>query len=119
MEVLFTMPTKDMVSEYLSSYWPDVSDKKEDFLDRFEGMSFSNIDRELTQQKRANVISSLTLRKLAGEQDVSYHEELSIEEKKAMAVKLHKQGLSQRAISMKLGISRPTVKKSIEDSQEG
>ncbi len=119
MEVLFTMPTKDMVSEYLLSYWPDVSDKKEDFLDRFEGMSFSNIDRELTQQKRANVISSLTLRKLAGEQDVSYHEELSIEEKKAMAVKLHKQGLSQRAISMKLGISRPTVKKSIEDSQEG
>ena len=119
MEILFTMPTKAMVNEYLSNYWPDISDKKEEYLDKFEGMSFSNIDRELTQQKRANVISSLTLRKLVGEEDVSYHQELSWEEKKVMAAKLHKQGLSQRAISIKLGISRPTVKKSIEDFEEG
>ncbi len=119
MEISFTMPTKGMVNEYLSNYWPDIADKKEEYLDKFEGMSFSNIDRELTQQKRANVISSLTLRKLVGEENVSYHEELSLEEKKVMAVKLHKQGLSQRAISNKLGISRPTVKKSIEDSGEG
>ncbi|MGT0149813.1 helix-turn-helix domain-containing protein [Vibrio metschnikovii] len=33
-----------------------------------------------------------------------------------MVVKLYEQGLSQRAISAKLGISRPTVKRSIEDS---
>lgn len=36
-----------------------------------------------------------------------------------MAVELHKQGLSQRAIATKLGVGRPTVKKAIEDSQKG
>ncbi|MEZ8154132.1 AAA family ATPase [Vibrio splendidus] len=119
MEILFTMPSKDMIGDYLIEYWPDIADKKQEYVDKFEGMSFSNIDRELTQEKRASVISALTLRNLAGEENIAYYEELNIEEKKSMAVKLHNQGFSQRAIANKLGISRPTVKKSIEDSEEG
>ncbi|MDN3612622.1 AAA family ATPase [Vibrio ostreicida] len=119
MEILFTMPSKDMIGDYLSEYWSDIADKKQEYVDKFEGMSFSNIDRELTQEKRASVISALALRNLAGEENVGYYEELSMEEKKAMSVKLHNQGLSQRAIASKLSISRPTVKKSIEDSKEG
>ncbi|MCG6299909.1 AAA family ATPase [Vibrio vulnificus] len=119
MEISFTMPTTRMIRDYLSEYWPDVADQQREYLDKFEGMSFSDIDRELTQEKRASVISAISLRSLAGQEDLDYYEELSLENKKAMAVKLHDQGFSQRAISTKLGISRPTVRKAIEDSQKG
>ena len=118
MEVPFSMPSKDMISKYLVEYWPDAQDGKREYIDKFEGMSFSDIDRELTKEKRASVISAISLRSLAGQENVEYYEELSMEDKKAMSVKLHEQGLSQRAIAAKLGVSRPIVKKSIEDSQK-
>ncbi|MCG7495610.1 AAA family ATPase [Vibrio sp. Of7-15] len=118
MEISFVMPSESMISEYLSEYWPDAQGGKRESIDKFKGMSFSDIDRELTQERRASIISAISLRNLAGQKSVDYYEELSLDDKKAMAVKLHEQGLSQRAIAEKLGISRPTVKKSIEDLQK-
>ncbi|ELA9881238.1 TPA: AAA family ATPase [Vibrio parahaemolyticus] len=119
MEITFTMPCKTMIGKYLSEYWPEVQDKKREYVDKFEGMSFSNIDRELTQEKRASVISAIYLRSLAGQEELDHYKELSVDDKKRMAVELYKQGLSQRAIATKLGVGRPTVKKAIEDSQKG
>lgn len=118
MEISFSMPSESMISEYLSEYWPDAQAGKRESIDKFKGMSFSDIDRELTQERRASVISAISLRNLAGQKSVDYYEELSMDDKKAMAVKLYDQGISQRAIAEKLGISRPTVKKSIEDLQK-
>ncbi|EGQ8673208.1 TPA: AAA family ATPase [Vibrio parahaemolyticus] len=116
MEITFSMPSRSMINDYLREYWPDIPHGKSEDIDKFDGMSFSDIDRELTQEKRASVISAISLRALAGQESVNYYEELNFDEKKAMVVKLYEQGLSQRAISAKLGISRPTVKRSIEDS---
>lgn len=119
LEVSFSMPSMDMISQYLLEYWSDSFDCKSIDVERFEGMSFSDIDRELRQKKRASVITAISLRNLVDPQEVKYYEELSLSDKKAMAVKLHEQGLSQRAIAKKLGVSRPTVKKSLEDSLKG
>ncbi|MDL2196698.1 AAA family ATPase [Shewanella algae] len=116
MEITFSMPSRSMINDYLREYWPDIPNGKSEYIDKFDGMSFSDIDRELTQEKRASVVSAISLRALAGQESVNYYEELNFDEKKAMVVKLYEQGLSQRAISAKLGISRPTVKRSIEDS---
>lgn len=116
MEISFTMPSRSMISNYLREYWPEIPYGKNEDLDKFIGKSFSDIDRELTQEKRANVISAISLRALTGQESINYYEELSFNEKKAMVIKLYDQGLSQRAISAKLGISRPIVKRSIEDS---
>ncbi|MGI2047915.1 AAA family ATPase [Shewanella oncorhynchi] len=117
MEISFPMPSKIMISKYLTEYWPGKQEGKREYIDKFEGMSFSDIDRELTQEKRASVISAISLRSLTGQENVEFYEELNIEDKKAMSIKLHEQGMSQRAISIKLGISRPIVKKAIEASQ--
>jgi ATPases of the AAA+ class len=115
MEVTFGMPSKAMIKKYLQEYWPDVVDSKTRDIKNFEGMSFSNIDRELKQAKRERVISAISLRALAGEDNMDCFENLSMSEKKAMVIKLNEQGLSQRMIANKLGISRPTVKKAIDD----
>ncbi|GJC07073.1 AAA family ATPase [Aeromonas hydrophila] len=115
MEVSFGMPSQSMIKKYLQEYWPDIFDSKAWSVDSFEGMSFSNIDRELKQAKRERVISAISLRELAGDVHIGCFETLSMEDKKSMAFKLHSQGLSQRVIASKLNISRPTVKKAIED----
>ncbi|WP_318442579.1 AAA family ATPase [Photobacterium leiognathi] len=116
MEILFSMPDESMVRKYLDEYWPDLQISKRESIKRFVGMSFSDIDRELTQEKRASVISAISLRSLAGQEELNYHEELSLEDKKEMVVKLHKSGISQREIAKKLKISRPTIKKAIESA---
>lgn len=115
MEVSFEMPSQSMIKIYLQEYWPEFFDNKQLNIDDFYGKSFSNIDRELKQVKREQVISAISLRELTGESYVGCFEMLSMEEKKAMALKLHAQGLSQRDIANKLKISRPTVKKAIEE----
>lgn len=113
MEVAFTMPTQPMIDEYLSIYWPEfLSDKSKD-TEQFAGMSFSDIDRELRLHKRKNVISALVLRDFVGETTDSYSE-LSMDDKKNIAIQLYRQGFSQRSIAAKLGISRTTVKSSID-----
>lgn len=117
MEISFNMPSQSMIKSYLHEYWPDIFDGKNINAEHFEGMSFSDIDRELKQLKRERVISAVTLRALAGtdEEHSGGLASLSMEDKKTMAFKLHKQGLSQRDIASKLQISRPTVKKAIEE----
>lgn len=118
LEVSFDMPSGKLINSYVKEYWPDVTPNKKPWSDVFKGMSFSDIDRELTREKRAKIISSVALRGLVGKQKINYYEELSLSEKKSMAVTLHRQGLSQRAISEKLRISRPTVKKALENAMK-
>jgi SpoVK/Ycf46/Vps4 family AAA+-type ATPase len=121
MEVVFDNPTNSMISKYLKEYWPDVINNKSWSVEQFEGMSFSNIDRELKQAKRESVISAMSLRDLTGGYELCLGglEKMTMLEKKQMAVKLNEQGLSQRAIASKLGISRTTVQKVLEGLVRG
>jgi len=120
-EISFPAPSVDTIEKYLEEYWPEaIADGRT--AKHFLGMSFSNIDRELRQAKREKVISSFN-RKLKnndlGEMKLPKDLEpssLNREEKNKWIIKLFKEGESQRAIANKVGCSRPTVKKVLEDN---
>jgi SpoVK/Ycf46/Vps4 family AAA+-type ATPase len=114
LEIVFPMPTLDMIKKYLDEYWPDVVNS-DDSVSKFLNMSFSNINRELKQAKRERVITYLHLKSITKKENIAEFSCMDMNEKKRWAVKLYEEGLSQRAISQKLGISRPTVKKVIEE----
>lgn len=114
LEVTFTMPSSSMVERYLEEYWPDTVGNG-DIVKKFTEMSFSNIDRELRQAKRESIISHIHLRALASVESLESFENMGLDEKKKWVMKLKEEGLSQRAIASKLGVSRPTVKKTIEE----
>lgn len=120
-EVAFPMPSVEVIDNYLIEYWPDALANGRT-AKQFSGMSFSNIDRDLRQAKREKIISSFSLK---GEEinspesdltiDLDY-KSLSKEERNKWIIKLYKDGSSQRSIASLLGISRPTVKKVLEEN---
>ncbi len=114
LEVTFTMPTYNMIKRYLQDYWPDMN-KSDEQINKFVGMSFSDIDRELRKVKREKIITHINLRAIAEKKNSSDFDDMEMDEKKKWVVKFHDEGLSQRAISTKLKISRPTVKKTLEE----
>jgi len=119
MEITFSLPTKNMISNYLEENWAGDQIIKKYSADDFKQMSFSNIDRKLRHIKRQNILSTITLRNLAGSSDVPLANSISKDERRRLVVNLHERGLSQRAIAEKLGISRPTVKKALEQNEHG
>jgi SpoVK/Ycf46/Vps4 family AAA+-type ATPase len=110
LEVSFGIPDKEMVKRYLDSYWGDELTNTKSFITEFKGKSFSDINRSLTKAKRKSVLSNTSLRSCALAED----KVMTLSEKKKLAVKMHKQGMSQRSIAIELDISRPTVKKATE-----
>lgn len=119
MEIAFSLPTENMIANYLEENWAGDQIIKKYSADDFKQMSFSNIDRKLRHIKRQNILSTITLRNLAGSSEVPLTNSINKDEKKRLVVNLHEQGLSQRAIAEKLGISRPTVKKALEQNEHG
>lgn len=117
MEVEFSLPTQSMISKYLHQNWKDDAVLNKYSAASFENMSFSDIDRKLRHIKRQNILSTITLRRLAEGADLTRTDAISKDEKNRLVVNLHHQGMSQRAIAEKLSISRPTVKKALEKSE--
>jgi SpoVK/Ycf46/Vps4 family AAA+-type ATPase len=111
LEVTFEIPSSKMVEEYLKKYWPN----NKQLVREFSGMSFSNIDRSLKSSKRESIISKISLRALMERDSKDISNNISMNDKKKLVLRLHEEGLSQRAISLKLEISRPTVKKVIDE----
>lgn len=118
-EIVFPMPSVETIDNYLMEYWPDAL-KNGRTAKQFSGMSFSNIDRDLRQAKREKIISSFNLKVEeveATELDlVIEHKSLSKEERNRWIKKLYNDGNSQRSIASVLGISRPTVKRVLEEN---
>jgi len=110
-EIDFKLPTNEMISNYLKEYWPEFTDRKSHL--RFHGKSFSDIDRDIKNGKRAAVLARLQTSTYLTEDTSLSTDFLSMEAKKEVAKKLHYEGFSQREISKRTGLSRPTVKKAI------
>ena len=119
MEIAFSLPTENMIANYLAENWAGDQLIKKYSADDFKKMSFSNIDRKLRHIKRQNILSTITLRNLVGSSNVPITNSIGKDEKRRLVVNLHERGLSQRAIAEKLGISRPTVKKALEQNEHG
>ncbi|MDP4535505.1 ATP-binding protein [Alkalimonas collagenimarina] len=120
-EIEFPMPSIEIIEKYLVEYWPEAL-KSGRIAKHFAGMSFSNIDRELRQAKRESIISNFNLKireantdgiSMLTDKDLS---SMSKEERNNWIIRLHKKGESQRSISSILNISRPTVKKVLEEN---
>lgn len=116
LELTFDLPSDEMIDCYLNKYWPDVSGYKGCSSKKYSGMSFSNIDRELRQERRKRIISNISLEALVGIEASSGNGRQDPEQRHRLVMKLNEAGLSQRAIAAKLGISRPTVKKILDSS---
>lgn len=114
-EIDFELPSDDMISEYISMYWPEVPASLNNLSSRLNGMSFSDINREIKKAKKASILSQIPFEiALIGTANIDT-QSLSIDEKKVLAKELYKNGYSQREISKRLEMSRPTVKKAIEE----
>ena len=117
LQIDFDKPNDEMIDEYLKLYWPDEYANGKSMIAEFSGMSFSDIDRSLRKLKRGSVISKLSLKaRLEEAREVPMNiipDNLSVTEKKKYVKVLYEDGLSQRAIALKLGTSRPFVKKVI------
>ena len=116
LEVTFSLPNQEMISQYLNDYWPDVSENVSDLKYEFKDKSFSYIDREIKKAKRESILSGLTVNSCFVADKGNSMELLTLDEKKQLARKMHSEGMSQRAIANKLGVGRPTVKKAIEET---
>jgi AAA+ superfamily predicted ATPase len=114
-ELTFDLPSDEMIDHYLDLYWPHVRGRKSSSGKRFSGMSFSNIDRELRQERRRDIITNISLKFISGIDLSADAENPDKERRNGMVLKLYSEGFSQRAIASKVGISRPTVKKIIEN----
>lgn len=116
MELTFKLPSDEMIYSYLNQYWPNIKINKGCSSKKYSGMSFSNIDRELRQERRNSIISKISLKAQIGMETSADIVELGEKPERRLVVKLYEDGVSQRAIASKLNMSRPAVKKIIDSS---
>lgn len=119
-EIEFQLPEKQMIEQHLQDNWSYSKEEIREIYPLFEGKSFSDISRILRKTKKASILSGIPLRNCIIEEKKRDHHDLSLSDKKVLALKLYQEGKSQRTIALELGISRPTVKKVLEqESQKG
>ncbi|MDX1301196.1 ATP-binding protein [Photobacterium sp.] len=116
-EINFELPTLDMREKYIEEYWPEFAVNKTFLSSQFDGSSYSDMDRSIKRIKRESILSNMEVSTLVKETNNLPIDQLSMNEKKRIAVELHLAGESQRTISEKLSISRPTVKKAIDSAK--
>lgn len=110
LEISFKLPSEQMRRAYIINYWPELT-KSADVLAQFFGeISYSDIDRSLRKAKKKSILSdSSFIACITGVAEGKSGNK--IESKKKDVIRLAAEGMSQRAISSALEISRPTVKK--------
>lgn len=114
-EINFELPTQEMREKYIEEYWPEFVEQKSLLSSQFDGNSYSDMDRAIKKIKRESILSRIETKSLLEANNLQM-DQLPMKEKKRLAVEFHLAGESQRAISEKLNMSRPTVKKAIEST---
>jgi SpoVK/Ycf46/Vps4 family AAA+-type ATPase len=110
LEISFDLPNEKMRKAYISSYWPELSRYASNLAQFFGDVSYSDIDRSLKKAKKKSVLSGCKfIACVTG--GVESKPGNKTESRKNDVVRLATEGMSQRAISIALEISRPTVKK--------
>lgn len=114
LEVTFDIPDKEMIKEYIEAYWPELSELSNVLPSRFEGLSYSDIDRTLRTSKKESILTNASFNACLLNENITPTKDLTMADKKTLAANLYKSGLSQSKIVERVGISRPTVKKVID-----
>lgn len=116
-EISFALPNKIMRHRYIVQHWPEFEAEAIDIASQFNNMSYSDLDRAFRRAKKECILTNKDfLFCLLGKEDSNSINNLSLDEKKMLAVELSLSGESQRTIAKKLKISRPTVKSAIDNS---
>lgn len=112
----FSNPTDEQIKSFVLKITNDVQVSELSFV--FNGMSYSDIKTEIKNNKKISVLKGVELHKQLLTTFVSGKSNINIdfEEKKKMALKLISAGMSQRKASELLSISRPTIKKVLEEN---
>lgn len=115
--IKFDNPSRESISEYIVHLWPHI--QWPSFVPQWlEGMSFSEIKKIILSAKKANLLENKPVTTYIFSQLSSNRGEHRISDKKILAALLHKEGYSQRAIERETGITRPTIKKAIDEAIE-
>lgn len=120
LQLNFNNPTPEMIGTYIEQLHPDLKNHKEILCDLFSGKSFSDIERTFNLSKKEAFIReqpfiNVLLKQNEHSQQIcdTSKKHISKTERNEVVLNLHRQGLSQRGISEKTGLSRPTIKKII------
>ncbi|MGY2293443.1 AAA family ATPase [Pseudomonas sp. SDO528_S397] len=117
LEISFKLPSEQMRKAYIISYWPELTKYADTLAQHFGEISYSDIDRSLRKAKKKSVLSdSSFITCITGVAEGRPGNK--IESKKKDVIRLAAEGMSQRAISIALEISRPTVKKIMDQHAE-
>ena len=121
MKIEFPMPDREAVGKTIATYWgPNNSLPPEwngTLASLLQGLSFSDIERELTAVRRDAVIRGHSLEQSMHNLVRRRIGELPRSERGAVASTLTKLGLSQRQIHELTGVSRDTIRKATVRSQ--
>lgn len=117
LEISFDLPSEEMRRAYIKSYWPELTSHASDLARFFGEVSYSDIDRALRKAKKKSILSeSKFITCITGVAENKPGNKVEI--KKKDVIRLAGEGMSQRAISSALKISRPTVKKIMDQHIE-
>ena len=117
LEVSFDLPSEKMRAAYIKTYWPELIKNANDLAHFFGEVSYSDIDRSLKKAKKKSILSeSKFITCITGVAETTPGKKLEL--KKRDVLRLAAEGMSQRAISVALEISRPTVKKIMDQYEE-
>jgi AAA+ superfamily predicted ATPase len=117
LEIEFENPNESMRRTYIEKYWPELQLYSKDLSHALENFSYSDLDRLIKSVKKESILSGEDLESCFYQLDLGLNKTFFLAAKKKRAVELHESGLSQRAIEKQLGISRPTIKKALKESQ--
>lgn len=125
LQIKFELPDKKMLMRYIKQYYPELNGFSKMLSDKFINKSFSDVDRIIKLAKKESILKNRSIHECLsidvnvenfnGDFDLSYdYSNLSMAEKQGLIPALNKKGLSQRKISDILKISRPTIKKVLD-----
>lgn len=117
LEISFDLPSEEMRRAYIKSYWPELTNHASDLARFFGDVSYSDIDRSLRKAKKKSILSEAKfINCITGVVESKPGNKVEI--KKKDVIRLAGEGMSQRSISTALKISRPTVKKIMDQHNE-
>ncbi|WP_156383922.1 AAA family ATPase [Methylobacterium sp. Leaf456] len=111
----FPLPSNAELGSIIDLYFGEQSKElgkwKSHIVSISQGKSFSDIQRFAHRVLRKSLISDISIEDAVQSILSSEYADLGLQQRKAMAIKLKKEGMSDRKISSMLGIARDTLRK--------
>lgn len=115
MTIEFPMPNQQQTKQAVNLYLGNQTLKNKAWVDIlsivFDGMSYSDIERELLKIRRLSITNNLLMDDLVVKWSKEKMQTLNSRERIQCAVKIQKSGNSQRQASLWTGVSRDTIRK--------